>query len=110
MKIQHPRSASGTGPDLKLPVPLAGREFFCPWILGEPITQGVQAFFVASSPVIFGFVEHLGVKLLLGLVGLSAKPAPKVCAGHNFRSERIQASGWPGVSASLNPGVLGQLL
>ena len=32
-------------------------------------------------------LEHLGVELLLGVVGLAAEFAPKVCSGHRLRPE-----------------------
>lgn len=35
--------------------------------------------------MILGVVEHLGVVLLLGVVGLSSEPEPKVCSGHCLR-------------------------
>jgi hypothetical protein len=54
-------------------MPLAKQEFLCPWILGASATPDVGAF-----PVILGVVEHLGVELLLGVVGLGAESAPKV--------------------------------
>lgn len=42
---------------------------------------------MASSPLILGVLEHLGVGLPLGVVGVGAEPVPKVCSGHWFRLE-----------------------
>ena len=62
-------------------MPLAGQEFLLPWTLGVPVAVGVGAEVVASSPVILGVLEHLGVKLPLVVVGLGAEPSPKVYSG-----------------------------
>jgi hypothetical protein len=56
---------------------LAGQGCLHPWILGVPVTQDLGADVVASSPVILGLLEHLGVKLSLGVVGLGAETSPK---------------------------------
>jgi hypothetical protein len=32
--------------------------------------------------VVLGVLEHLGVELLLGAVGLAVKLVPNVCSGH----------------------------
>lgn len=37
--------------------------------------------------VILGVLEHLGVGLPPGVVGLGAEPVLKVCSGHWFRLE-----------------------
>lgn len=37
---------------------------------------------------------HLGVELPLGIMGLVAELAPKVCSGHRLRPERTCATGW----------------
>jgi hypothetical protein len=37
---------------------------------------------VASSPIILGVSEHLGVELPLGVVELGAELEPKVCPGY----------------------------
>ena len=42
---------------------------------------------VVASPVILSVLEHLGVELPLGVVGLGAEPEPKFCSGHRFRPE-----------------------
>jgi hypothetical protein len=52
------------------PVPLTRWGFLCPWIAGVAITPGVGANVVAPSLVILGMLEHLGVELTLGVVGL----------------------------------------
>ena len=41
-------------------------------------------------------LEHLGVELLLGVVGLAAEFTPKVCSGHRFRPEGTHATGQAG--------------
>ena len=56
---------------------LAGQGCLHPWILGVPVTQDLGADVVASSPVTLGLLEHLGVKLSLGVVGLGAETSPK---------------------------------
>ena len=56
---------------------LAGQGCLRPWILGVPVTQDLGADVVASSPVTLGLLEHLGVKLSLGVVGLGAETSPK---------------------------------
>ena len=84
MQNQCPRSAPVTGSNWKEPVPLAGRGFLGPWIPGVPGTLGVRADIVASL-VIMGMLEHVGVKLPLGVVGLGEELAPQVCFGHKFR-------------------------
>jgi len=48
---------------------------------GVPITPGVMAVVVASSPLIMGMLEHLGVGLPLGGVGMGAEPQPDKCRG-----------------------------
>ena len=40
-----------------------------------------------ASPVILGMSEHLGVKLPLGVVGVSAEPVPQNHSGHKFKLE-----------------------
>jgi hypothetical protein len=51
------------------------------------VTLSVRAEVVVSSPMILGMLEHLRVKLLLGVVGLGAELVPKVCSGHQLRPE-----------------------
>ena len=48
--------------------------------------MGVGADVVAFSPVL-GMLEHLGVELPLGVVGLGAELEPKVCTGYRLRLE-----------------------
>jgi len=52
---------------LKEPMSLAGHWFLYPWILAVPVALGIVSDIVASS-VILGISEHLGVKVLLGVV------------------------------------------
>lgn len=57
--------------------------FLSPWILGYPVTPGVGAGLgtdVVTSPVIFGVSKQLGVRLSLGVVGVSAEPLSKICS------------------------------
>ena len=42
---------------------------------------------VTTSPMILGISELLGVQLPLGVVGLGAELAPKVCSGYWLRPE-----------------------
>ena len=58
---------------------LLGGDSCVPGFPGVPVTLGVWVDILASSPVILGMLEHLGVKLPLGVVGPGEKPAPKVC-------------------------------
>ena len=44
--------------------------------------------------MILGMLEHLGVELPLGVVGLAVEFAPKVCSGHWPRPEGTGATGW----------------
>ena len=45
------------------------------------------------DPGILGVSEHLGVVLLLGIVGMAVEFAPKVCSGHQPRPEETCATG-----------------
>lgn len=83
---QHPRPVPGPVSDWKVSMPLAKKGFLHPWILRDQVTLGVGVDFV-SSPLILGVSEHLAVGLPLGVVGLGADPAPKVCEGQYFRLE-----------------------
>ena len=76
-------STQGTGSDLEKPVPLARWVFQCPWIPRVPVSPGVGVGtdVVAFSPMILGMLEHLGVELPLGVVGLGVEQVPKVCSG-----------------------------
>jgi len=56
------------------------------WILEVPVIPGVGAAVVAFS-VILGISEHLGVGLLLGVVGMGEESVPQVCSGHWYRPE-----------------------
>jgi hypothetical protein len=44
--------------------------------------------------VVLGMLEHLGVALPLGVVGLAAEFSPKVCSGHWPRQEGTSVTGW----------------
>ena len=44
--------------------------------------------------MILGVLEHLGVELPLGVVGLAAEFEHKVCSGHWPRLEGTCATGW----------------
>lgn len=46
---------------------------------GLPVTLGFGAG-VVDSPEILGVLEHLGVGLPLGVVGVGAEAAPQVCS------------------------------
>lgn len=56
---------------------------------GIPITIGIGAVFVESSPLILAILKHLRVVSPLGVVGVGAEPVPYVCAGHWPRLEAI---------------------
>ena len=43
--------------------------------------------------MILGVLEHLGVELPLGIVGLAVEFAPKVFSGHQPRQEETHATG-----------------
>jgi hypothetical protein len=42
-----------------------------------------------SDSIILGVLEHLGVDILLSVVGLDAEFVPKICSGHQPRQEGI---------------------
>jgi hypothetical protein len=46
--------------------------------------------------VILGMLEHLGVELPLGIVGLAVEFAPKVCSGNLPKQERTFTAGQAG--------------
>ena len=50
-------------------------------------------FFGSWDPMILGVLEHLGVKLPLGVMGLAAEFSSKVCLGLWPRLERTLATG-----------------
>jgi hypothetical protein len=52
--------------------------------------------------VILGVLEHLGVELPLGVVGLGVEPAPKFFSRHRLRLEGTCTTGWVAVPVSLN--------
>lgn len=82
-----PVSTQGTGSDWKELVTLSGLGFLCPWIPVVPITHGVGADIVVSSPMNLDVLEHPGVELLLRVVGLGAELAPKVCSAYWLKPE-----------------------
>ena len=54
--------------------------------------------------VVLGVLERLGLEVLLSVVGLAAKFAPKVCLGCRLRQEGTAAIGWvefPGAQVPL---------
>jgi hypothetical protein len=53
------------------------------------VTPGVGAD-VWGSPMFLDMLEHLGMELPLGLVGLDSEQAPKVCSGHWLRPRRYR--------------------
>lgn len=55
---------------------------------------GVTKLLWSCDPVILGVLEHLGVELLLGFVGLAVEFGPKVCSGHWPRPEGTCVTGW----------------
>ena len=77
-------------------MPLAEWGSCVPGSPGVPVTQCVRADAVASSAVILGVLDHLRVKLPLGVVREGPKPAPEVCSGNSFRQEGTCATGWVG--------------
>lgn len=54
--------------------------------------------------VIQGMLEHFGVDLLLGVVGLGEEPELKVCSGPMLRLEGTYATCQVGVLVPLDPG------
>jgi len=57
---------------------------------GGPSYSGCWAD-VTSSSMNLGLLEHLGVGLPLGVVGMGVEPVPKVFSGHWFRSDRFRS-------------------
>lgn len=84
---EHWFRLEGTQATCRLGVPVS---------LGVPVTPGVGAIVVASSTVILGLLEHLGVGHPLGIVGMSVEPAPKVCSGHRSSPWLSQGTCVPG--------------
>ena len=65
-------------------------EFLGAWVPLVPVTSCVGAdvcVLLTSDPMILGVLEHLGVDLPLGVVGLAAEFPPKVCSGHQTTLE-----------------------
>ena len=59
-----------------------------------PWVPGVTKLLGSWDSVVLGVLEHLGVELLLSVVGLAVKFAPKVCSGHWPSPEGTHATGW----------------
>ena len=59
-----------------------GRDSCVPGPKVVPVTPGVGVDVVASSLMILGVLELLGVQLPLGVVELTVEQAPKVCSRH----------------------------
>ena len=53
----------------------------------------MTTFLGSWDPADLGVLEHLGVELLLGVVGLAAEFAPKTCSEHQLRPEGTCATG-----------------
>ena len=77
-------SAQGTRPDRPEGTRATGlAEFLHAWVLPVPVTPGVEnrcCVLLTSDLLILGPLEHLVVELPLGIVGLGAEFAPKVCS------------------------------
>jgi hypothetical protein len=55
------------------------------------------------EPGILGVLEHLGVELPLGFVGLAGEFEPKVCSGHEPRPKGTLATGVTGCLGPAGP-------
>ena len=53
---------------------------------------------VQFQTLILGMLQHLGVNLSLGVVGLGVESAPKVCSGHRLKLEGTLDPGDPSYS------------
>jgi hypothetical protein len=51
-----------------------------------------------SDSIMLGMLEHLGMELPLGVLGLAAEFAPNVCLGHPLRPEENHRSLWERVN------------
>ena len=58
-----------------------------------PLDPGGTKLLGSWDPVVLGVLECLGVKIILGVVGLAAEFTPKVCSGYRPRHEGTQATG-----------------
>lgn len=56
-----------------------------------------------KAPVLLGASEQLGISLPLNVVGVCVESAPQICSERRFKQEETHATGWVGVSASLDP-------
>ena len=115
------------GQGFLLPLFLGERESQLLWVLGQmlwpqldlacvrtPVIPGVSDLLGASS-VVLSVSEHLGVELLLGVVGVDGEPVPGVCSGHRFKLEGTHTSSWWGSYIPASQGsqlcwVLGKML
>jgi hypothetical protein len=72
----------------------SSRESSCLWTLRSWCDQ-VPGILGSWDPVVLGMLEHLRVELLLGVGGLAANLAPKVCSGHlrSFDPGHVRAPG-----------------
>jgi hypothetical protein len=81
----HPTSAQGASPDRPEETHVTGLlEFLHAWVSQVsviPDVGGRCCVLLTSDPLILGVLEHLGVELPLGVVGLAAEFVPKVCSG-----------------------------
>ena len=104
----HPRCAQGPGPDRPEGTSVSGMvEFLHAWVPLVPIIHGVgdRCFVLFTfDPLILGTLEHLRLRLPLGVVGMAVEFAPKVCSGHWLRQTRRNQCHWSGrVPACLGP-------
>jgi hypothetical protein len=81
----RPRSAQGTDPDRPEETHATGLvEFLHAWVPSVPVTPGPsyswcwgRCCVLLTSDLILGVLEHLGMELPLGVVGLAAEFEPK---------------------------------
>ena len=81
-----PGSARGAGPEREREEKTHATglaEFLCAWVLPVPVTPVLGQILCPPHLLISdpGVLEHLGVELPLGVVGLAVEFAPKVCSG-----------------------------
>ena len=79
-------SAQGAGPDRPEGTCATGlAEFWGAYVLLVTVIPDVEercCVLLTSGPLILSVLEHLGVELPLGVVGLAGEFVPKVCSGH----------------------------
>ena len=71
----EPKICSGHRLRLERTIATGFSGFLCPWILLVPVTTGFVSDVVASSLMILGMLECLGVELPLGAVRLALRSA-----------------------------------